>query len=211
MWGLMNAGDIPAGSEAGDGIQWLQEKLPQTGKNTIIATIMIMVININVIASVEEPSDLPPWLLPRHPKHQLRFHRTQQFNFCLFSFTCPPFAIHWCTAIFEGAQKLALGHRHPISCVSLSPSGQFLATGEEVKESLMKRICVLQHDFKAELGVRAAVIVWETQGWTQVQYSWSSMLDFSIIETQGWTQILCSLNMITITQVKPSQILQLTT
>ena len=50
--------------------------------------------------------------------------------------------------------------------------------------SLMKRICVLQHDFKAELGVRAAVIVWETQGWTQVQYSWSSMLNFSIIETQ---------------------------
>ena len=88
----MNAGDSPAGSEAGDGIQWLQEKLPQTGKNTIIATIMIMIIktaimiiiiNINVIASVEEPSDLPPWLLPRHPKHHLRFHRIQQFNFCL--------------------------------------------------------------------------------------------------------------------------------
>ena len=74
----MNAGDIPAGSEAGDGIQWLQEKLPQTGKNTIIATIMIMIININVIASVEEPSDLPPWLLPRHPKHQLRFHRIKK-------------------------------------------------------------------------------------------------------------------------------------
>ena len=79
MWGLMNAGDSPAGSEAGDGIQWVQEKLPQTGKNTIIATIMIMIININVIASVEEPPDLPPWLLPRYPKHQLRFHRTQQF------------------------------------------------------------------------------------------------------------------------------------
>ena len=84
----MNAGDIPAGSEAGDGIQWVQEKLPQTGKNTIIATIMIIsiktatmiiIININVIASVEEPPDLPPWLLPRYPKHQLRFHRTQQF------------------------------------------------------------------------------------------------------------------------------------
>ena len=85
----MNAGDSPAGSEAGDGIQWLQEKLPQTGKNTITATIMIIIIktatimiiiiNINVIASVEKPPDLPPWLLPRHPKHQLRFHRTQQF------------------------------------------------------------------------------------------------------------------------------------
>ena len=81
-----------------------------------------------------------------------------------------------CIVIFEGAQKLALGHRHRISCVSLSPSGQFLATGEEVKESLMKRICVLQHDFKAELGVRAAVIVWETQGWTQVVFSLSHLI-----------------------------------
>ena len=55
---------------------------------------------------------------------------------------------------------------------------------------VMKCVCVLQHDFKAELGVRAAVIVWETQGWTQVQYSWSSMLNVSIINTQGWTQVL---------------------
>ena len=34
-----------------------------------------------------------------------------------------------------GDQKLALGHRHPISCVALSPSGQYLATGEEVEQA----------------------------------------------------------------------------
>ena len=176
MWGLMNAGDSPAGSEAGDGIQWVQEKLPQTGKNTIIATIMIMIININVIASVEEPPDLPPWLLPRHPKHQLRFHRIQQFNFCLLY----SHVLHLHCHLWRCPEASPWSSSSNILCFSFSqrPVPCHGRRGKRGSNrsllSLMKRICVLQHDFKAELGVRAAVIVWETQGWTQVTRSSST-------------------------------------
>ena len=50
-----------------------------------------------------------------------------------------------------GGQEVHVGHNYPVVSVSLSSSGQYLATGEA-----------------ATLGVRAMVVCWDTRNWTRV-------------------------------------------
>ena len=45
-----------------------------------------------------------------------------------------------------GSQQIQLGHRYPVTCLSLSSSGQYLASGDT-----------------ATLGVRALVNLWDTR------------------------------------------------
>ena len=48
-----------------------------------------------------------------------------------------------------GRQEVHLGHSYPVSCLSLSSSGRYLASGE-----------------RASLGVRARLVCWDTTTWT---------------------------------------------
>ena len=50
-----------------------------------------------------------------------------------------------------GKQEVVVGHSYPVVSVSLSPSGQYLASGEA-----------------ASLGVRARVVCWDTRTWSMV-------------------------------------------
>ena len=50
-----------------------------------------------------------------------------------------------------GARQVHVGHRYPVTCMTLSPSGQYLVTGET-----------------ATMGVRAVVNCWDTRTWSVV-------------------------------------------
>ena len=48
-----------------------------------------------------------------------------------------------------GSQQVYVAHRYPVTCMTLSASGQYLATGET-----------------ATMGVRALVTCWDTRTWS---------------------------------------------
>ena len=75
-------GDAAADSETSDGVQRVEEELPQTGVGEYLFLSIVLSKKRTLFTSVffsemflpaEKPADLPPWIFPRRPEHWLRF------------------------------------------------------------------------------------------------------------------------------------------
>ena len=75
-----------------------------------------------------------------------------------------------------GQQEVHQGHSYPISCLSLSSSGQFLATGET-----------------ASLGVRARVVCWDTRTWASLGHHQTHHAKVEAVDISGDEKLLVSL------------------